>query len=285
MKKRILALVLGLMLLLGLSTVSMAANDNEKLIELEKSRGAHIFFSDETSYSCISRDDTRQIIDGYLNVYFEDQLKDPKFTIFAKEGLAALDLEIYPVLVMRARLSRVLTEEDGIAQIFFYTTEQGEVGAEDRSMKFSLEQTTDWQLIIVDLNDNTFFANKEYGGMLQNFRFDPCRQAAGGEVTLEIDWIAFFDNKEVLEGFDGDLEAVIDGPVATPTEQTGDATEAPTQAPTATPEVTKVPVDATRAPVAEKPADEEEGGCGSSAALCQVMLILAAAVVIRRKGR
>lgn len=119
--------------------------------------------------------------------------------------------------------------------------------------------------------------------MLQNFRFDPCRQAAGGEVTLEIDWIAFFDNKEVLEGFDGDLEAVIDGPVATPTEQTEEATEAPTQAPTATPEATKVPVDVTRAPVAEDPAEKEEGGCGSSMALAHAALIAGMALIIKKR--
>ena len=55
------------------------------------------------------------------------------------------------------------------------------------------------------------------------------------------------------------------------------ATPAPTEVPT--------PAPATEAPKAtEAPAEEkEEGGCGSSMAIAQIMLVLGAAVVIKKR--
>ena len=64
-------------------------------------------------------------------------------------------------------------------------------------------------------------------------------------------------------------------PNATP-KPTEVPTPVPTQAPTAAP--TKAP-EATKAPATE----EKDGGCGSSAALAQIMLVLGAAVVIKKR--
>ncbi len=72
-----------------------------------------------------------------------------------------------------------------------------------------------------------------------------------------------------------DFDAAIDDPINTTPEPT--ATPAPTEVPT--------PAPATEAPKAtDAPAEEkEEGGCGSSMAIAQIMLVLGAAVVIKKR--
>lgn len=67
-------------------------------------------------------------------------------------------------------------------------------------------------------------------------------------------------------------------PTAEPT-----ATPAPTEAPTEVPTEAPTEVPATEAPKATEAPAEEEGGCGSSVAIAQIMLILGAAVVLKKR--
>jgi hypothetical protein len=60
-----------------------------------------------------------------------------------------------------------------------------------------------------------------------------------------------------------------------------EVTAAPTEDPNKTPAPTKAPV--TNPPAATEAPKSEDGGCGSSSAIAQVMLILGAALVIKKK--
>lgn len=67
-------------------------------------------------------------------------------------------------------------------------------------------------------------------------------------------------------------------PTAEPT-----ATPAPTEAPTEVPTEAPTEAPATEAPKATEAPAEEEGGCGSSVAIAQIMLILGVAVVLKKR--
>lgn len=280
MKTKFFSSFLIIALLISLLSVNGFANDAATPVPLEKLPTGVMFFSDDSAHTYYSPISTRQVIDGILNVYFEVDTKDPKFAINAKGELLELELSESPVLVLKVKFSRPITEEEGYSQIFFYTTDHGEVTAEQRSIKFNPQATTDWHLIVVDLNDNTFFADGAYGGELKYIRYDPCLKVLGEELTIEVDWMAAFESKEALEGFDGDMKALLATPIPDPTEI---PEQTPTREPTATPEATKVPVNATRAPVTQAPAEKESSGCGAGVGLAQVLLVLGATLVIKRK--
>ena len=136
--------------------------------------------------------------------------------------------------------------------------------------------TPEFQTITIDpTNLNKFNENADYDTW-SGIRFDPIAGTPTGNVTVEIKWIAFFENAEAAKAFDGDFASVdfsTPQPTATP-----EATTAPTTAPTT--DATTDTTDATDAPA------KEEKGCGGIIANgAAVAVVMAAAIVLKKRRR
>lgn len=230
--------------------------------------GGVMFFDEEdadTWFSEVGNNCENSIVNGALNIQIK-AAGDPYFKILARSGVKDLSCAEYPVLVMKMRKSEGTSNQGE----FFFDTTEFKGWSVKGSVKFTYQDTTDWQLVIVDFGNNTNFK-----GNMRAFRYDPfpsCSQPS----TVEIAWMAFFSDLEVAKAFDGDFEKLYATPTPDP-----NATPTPTMEPTTAPTqalVTNVPVDATRPPVAP----EKKEGCGSSG-IAQVMVILGAALIIKKK--
>ncbi|MBE7067014.1 MAG: hypothetical protein E7385_05630 [Ruminococcaceae bacterium] len=278
MTRKLLAMLIACIMIISLFSINAFASD-EGTSEADKA-GGYFFFADaeyDTHYKSGNTLDYAETIDEGVAIGVKAGKTDVKCTFTFSDydtTVYGTDLVKYPILVARIKISRELTDSDTGSPAFLISDSTQTL--KDKTFSFTLENTTEWQTIVLDLA--AMQADKFSGAESLPFyklRFDPLNKSVDGELEYIIQYIAFFENTEVIADFDGDLEKFLGlAPVATE-----EPTEAPTEAPTEEP--TEAP--ATEVPSTEAPKKDDKGGCGSSSAIAQVMLVLGAALIIKKK--
>lgn len=291
--KKILILLIVCLMITGLFTANVSA-DSSKL------PGAVMLFDETPRFIRGTLPNERQdVYVDYDNLVVDFEplnerttgkykgklaISDARFSFFAGDELAEEGiLEEYPIFVMRVKLSRaivngsaVANENEGFSEIMLSMNNKDNA----KSLgQFYFENTTEWQLVVVDLNTVEGLED----GSLVAIRIDPVEAVVEEPLTIEIEYIALFDSMSSIDGFNGDLNSL------TPTQE---PTTAPTEAP-----VTEAP--ATEAPATEVPATDvpstkapdnntsevpnKDSGCGASSAVAQVMFVLGIAIIIKKR--
>jgi len=120
---------------------------------------------------------------------------DPNIFLYASEEAAALDAEDYPVLLLKLKRS----EGSPLVGQFFFNTTVFTGPSAAGAVSFPYEDTTDWQMVVVNLGSNT-----NYTGNIVSYRYDPF-SLTEADCQVEIEWIAFFQSTEAAKNFNGDF--------------------------------------------------------------------------------
>ena len=193
--------------------------------------------------------------DGTLLLTVDSGVVDSQYPMdFNLIGLGdEISCKDYPFMAMRVRITS--NYDAGNGEVFFYTSSQpGAAGGYSVAVPYDYK-TDGWQTIIADGNGSPMFVTNaiDNDDCWTGMRFDVINAPTTDVITMEIAWIAFFQNKDAALAFDGDFGSV---PTPEPTEA-----PTPTAEPTATPAPTEAP--ASDAEATKAPAAEEDKGCGS----------------------
>lgn len=217
--------------------------------------GALMRFTDDDALLYFSETGNKtaaKIEDGVLVIDITAGL-DPNMNIQASEEASTLSAEEYPVLLLKVKRS----EGTPLTGQFFFSTTNFAGPNPAGSVSFPYADTTDWQLIPVNLGNNT-----NYTGEILSFRYDPFTETEA-DCQVQIEWIAFFQSMEAAKNFDEN---------ATDPDPENPSTPTPTEAPTKKPETSETPKAASPT---DSP-DSAEGGLGTTG----IILILVAGIVI-----
>lgn len=222
--KKLLAFLLVCVMAISVMAVFTNASD-------DKLPGGYMYFDDvDKSGAGLSTNNTERVcdvVDGNAQAIFtpvkngkaggkwENTLvvSDPKFAFNTRDTLAEAAIETYPVIVMKARISRALVEGEGRGEFFLDVLKTSDnKRATVSAGKFDWANTTDWQIIVVDASvEGKYIDESKYlnGGDINKIRFDPVEVVVEEELVVDVAWVAFFASTTALEGFDGNLDNLI----------------------------------------------------------------------------
>ncbi len=105
----------------------------------------------------------------------------------------SFDTAEYPIVRYRFKIVSGLQEEMPYGQFFFKTDNGANMGDDGTYVNYPLENTDDWQDVVVDMRT---IKNSKWSGKLSIFRVDPVQAVNGINMTVLVDHVAFFKNKE-----------------------------------------------------------------------------------------
>ena len=231
--------------------------------ESDPAPGAVMFFSDDEADTHFNESGNLiapELQDGILRLNITAG-SDPNIYIFASEDASTLLAEEYPVLLFKVRRS----EGSPLTGQFFFNTVNFTGPSAAGAVSFAYEDTTDWQMIAVNLGNNT-----NYTGEIISYRYDPF-SATEADCTIEIEWIAFFRSTAAAKAFNGDFTQFENEETPAPSSAEPE-TPAPTAAATPSATAGSATARATQAP------SESDGGLSQTAII--VIVCVAAVIVI-----
>ncbi len=235
--------------------------------ESDPAPGAVMFFSDDEADTYFNESGNLiapELQDGILRLNITAG-SDPNIYIFASEDASTLLAEEYPVLLFKVKRS----EGSPLTGQFFFNTGDFSGPSASGAVSFAYEDTTDWQMIAVNLGSNT-----NYTGELISYRYDPF-STTEADCTIEIEWMAFFRSTAAARAFNGDFTQFENEETPAPS-SAGPETPAPTAA-TPSAAARTATARATQAP------GKSDGGLSQTAIIvivCAAAVIVIAAVVI-----